>query len=330
MQDRQGEIMTVYETICRESLSTPIGGKPQFFSRINEDGVPFQIAVPLDSDINTLKFLSEVGVPGSSNLDRIILSRDRIRVLASMLCGKESNEQIDFLLDRIAPTEHPDLVTNPAGAFWMGVRFSENSSPSLQVYINGNWGNETKMWERLDCFAKYFNSCEEWSGAKGLFSKKMKPLGMAITAHRDVPLNGRIYFSSYHNPLSYYKDMIGSFTSDVGKMVFQQFLNLFLADSGQYPMKFIVCSFGLGCSPEPKFKFEICGHCLFKSDIEASYKCFNWAALTKLDPEIYFNVLKIMSGRDICKSKNKVHAFFGFGFYEDKVHSSIYLKPESV
>ena len=326
MEEKQIEIMRVYETICKESLSTPIGKKPSFLSRINDDGLPFQIALSLGSHPNTLKFLSEVCIPGSSNLDRIMLSRNRIKILASLLC-QESTEQMAFLLNRMAPTDDPTLIADPAGAYWIGVRFSEKTSPTLQVYINAKWGTEPKMWERLDEFAKFFNNYEEWSAAKSLFTNGMKPLGMLITAQRDLPLGGRIYLSSHDSPLSYYEDMIRSFTNGACNELFQQFLDIFLPRTSEYPMKFIVCSFGIGCDLVPKFKFEICGHCIFKSDNDALDKCLYWAKVTKVDPKIYFRVLKIISGGNISTTKNNVHKFFGIGFHDNKVDSSIYLKP---
>jgi hypothetical protein len=328
LEDKRDHIMMCYNTICKESLAIPIGEKSHFFSRINADGIPFQLAVSLGSQTPSLKFLGEVGTPRISNFDRVMLSRVRIRNLTSLLCNEEKLSEMGSALDTIAPTSDRDLMSDSAGAFWIGAGFPQRGNSTLKVYINGKVGNEKKMWDRLDSFARYFSSSEQWSFVKSLIGGKMKPLGMGISARAGSPSDARIYLNSYGNPLAYYANLISSFVNSE-KDVLQQFADVFLGESCNYPLKSVVCSFGINSQLEPRFKFEICGHCIFNSDKEALEKSLDWARRINLDPDMYFKMLGIMSGRNIDSARNNLHSFLGFGVDGGKVSSTIYLKPDS-
>jgi len=242
------------------------------------------------------------------------------------MCGEEKLPDIDSILDKIVPINDRDLISDPAGVFWIGVNFSQQSSSVLKVYINGKLGNDIKIWNRLDSFASYFDSSELWLAAKSLLIGSTKPLGMAISSQKGSPLGGRIYVSSYGNSLSYYENLIGSLNNE-GKHIFQQFVDTFLGESRKYPLKSVVCSLGFGSHLETNFKFEICGHCVFKSDKEAMERSLNWARRMNLTPDAYLKVLGIVSGWNISQTKNNHHTFLGFGVDGTSLHSSLYLKP---
>jgi hypothetical protein len=257
------------------------------------------------------------------------MSKERIMMLASSLCGKEKCHQICSLLDRIAPNNDPTLLAEPSGAFWIGVGFSPKRESALKVYINGKWGTETRQWERLELFAKYYSNFEQWQKVRRLIDGKMIPVGMSLTAINDNPLTGRIYVRSYSNSISFYEDFISTSLNIDSKGFLKQFMEIFLGEFPRYLVRPVVCSFGLGSSIESPVKFEICGHCIFDSDVVASERCSRWARSIGLDPDQYLKVLRIISGERLSKYENNMHSFVGFGLDEEKVSSSVYLKPVS-
>src|SRR5215203_5245716 len=93
LEDMRNQIMDTYKHICKESLALPVGKRPPYFSTINEDGVPFQfpIVLGLEPRIQPLQFIGEVGIPGSSNAQRMNLSKQRISTLAPTFLIQDSN-----------------------------------------------------------------------------------------------------------------------------------------------------------------------------------------------------------------------------------------------
>ena len=94
------EILHCYQTICKESLAFPVDLKPPEFSRINEDGTPFQFALTLGPRHPTLQFLSEAGIPGSSGVERIARNRDCIGTLGGILRCPEAIAGVAQILDQ--------------------------------------------------------------------------------------------------------------------------------------------------------------------------------------------------------------------------------------
>ena len=318
-------IVQTFDRVCTESLAIPLGRITQVSSTINEDGTPFQYSLSLGRAAPPrLQFLGEVSSPDSSNAERMALSRERIRGLASLLRAEGALAETFSLIDQLAPPNNRDLLLDPAGAFWIGASFSTSESASLRVYVNGKWGSEAKMWERLARFAAHFGWKQEWQSVTPLLHT-MQPLGTAISLGRNG-LGGRVYLSAYGNTLGYYEHLAEAAIGRECREILLQFAQVFFGDARQYPTRSVVCSFGLD-SKGTDFKFEVCGHCLFDSDEQVREKCLEWLGLIGIDPTIYLRMLETVSGGRLSKKKVDLHSFLGFGLRRDEVHSTIYLKP---
>ncbi len=75
--------------------------RPPDFSRINEDGTPFQFALSLGPRNPALQFLSEVWTPRLPGAKRILLSRERIGALGNVLGIHEAVLKTSGLLDKL-------------------------------------------------------------------------------------------------------------------------------------------------------------------------------------------------------------------------------------
>lgn len=327
LDGQRARIMRAYEIICRESLALPLGRRPPDFSRINVDGTPFQFSLSLGPREPPLQFLSEAGVPGSSIADRMKLSKERIRALAFMLQVEEEMSKVFELIDSVAPANDPELLSDAAGALWIGIGFSTMARPKLTIYINGKWGNESKMWARLDLFVSHFDGKEPWDKTRELLSTGMKPLGMAITLSEGSVFSGRAYVSAYGNPLAYYEHLVRSATDEKFYRLFMRFVEAFLGEDRRYPLRSVVCSYGIGKGAETDFKFELCGHCFLASDVQAKEKCLNWSRFMNLDPTMYLQLLEVIANGHLSDTNVDLHSYMGLGLKREDVYSTIYLKP---
>src|SRR5258707_5191879 len=122
--DLQGSVERIrrsYQLICRESLAIPCGLRSLNFSRINQDGTPFQFSSCLGDFKPPLQFLSEAGVPGSAGRDRQLLSKGRIAALASLFGAETPLFEVTELLDDMAFGNHPELLLESGGPLWICV-----------------------------------------------------------------------------------------------------------------------------------------------------------------------------------------------------------------
>jgi hypothetical protein len=325
------DILRCYETICKESLAFPVDRKPPEFSRINEDGTPFQFALTLGPRHPTLQFLSEEGVPGSSGMERMARNRDCIGKLGGVLRCAEAVAGVAQLLDEMAPATNPDLLADPAGAFWTGVGFARGERPQLKIYINARWGHRDGRWKRLHRFASHFGGVEErWQALDSSLVSDMEPLGVALTLGATAPLAGRIYLTAYGKPLSYYERLMQPVTDAAFREAFQQYTEFILGEDRTYPTRSVVCSFGFGSGPELDFKFELCGHCVFASDLEAAGRLLSWLDSAAVDLAPYVELVNMLSECRLSASHVHLHSYTGVGVKEHAAYTSLYLKPKKI
>lgn len=324
---RKAQVLKAYDLICRESMDLPIGRRPPNFSRINVDGMPFQYSISLGSRRPSLHFLSEVGVPGSSVARRMKLSLERIEKLASLFGADENLDFVRLLINRVIPSDDQALLADPSGALWIGVDVGPEAPPKLTVYINAKWGEEMESWNRLDSFVSHFPEAYPWRKSRGLLAVKMRPLGMAITLAKDTPLIGRVYLSAYGNPLSYYRNLSLSATNERFCDMLDKFTGILLGDDVLYPLRSVVCSYGLGTGPQADFKFELCGHCSLTSDVQAEAKCLEWITSINTDSSPYSILLQTLANGSLNRKSVDLHSYLGIGMKKGEIFSTIYLKP---
>jgi len=326
--DRSQEtIARAYHLICRESLAIPKGRRPPNFSRINQDGTPFQFSLTLGAFRPPLQFLSEAGIPGSSNEDRLLLSKERIGSLCTLFGAKEPRSDDFNLLDEMVPAGDPDLRADPAGAVWIGTRFAPEDEPKLKIYLNVKWGPAPKRWARLNPFASYFGAAARWQELEKLVKAEMEPLGAALIYDSGHPPSGRIYLSAYGRPLAYYRYLARLTTNMAFQSLFERYTETLLRADCRYPTHSIVCSFGFDPQGNLDFKFEMCAHCAFASDVEARGRCLDWLKLQEVEPTGYLQMLEILSDGVLSETEPLLHCYVGLGLKRDQPYSTFYFKP---
>lgn len=319
--------MDCYQTICKESLLLPMEARPPEFSRINYDGTPFQLALTLGPQRPSLEYLSEAGIPGSSGADRIRINRERISQVAEILGCREPLRQVSVLLDEIAPAADAELLADPAGAFWIGVGFAVGHRPHLKIYINARWGSEAQMWRRLRRFASHFNVHGSWSALERVVLFDLKPLGMAVTLREGEPPTGRIYLGGYGKLISYYERLMLAVSGENFASTIHQYADAVLAEDWRYPTQSTVCSFGLDAQRRFDTKLELCGHCLFASDVEAFERLQRWLHVAGIDPSSYIDTLAVLSEDRLNGERPELHSYVGVGTSTRGTYSTVYLKP---
>lgn len=327
LEGQRSQVLGAYDLICRESMDLPMGRRPADFSRINADGTPFQYSLSLGAERPSLHYVSEVGVPGSSVADRLRLSLERIKELASLFHADAELAGVWGLIEGFAPADNPAFLADPSGAIWIGVAFCPEAPPKMTIYINAKWGEEKGAWDRLDSFASDFPEARSWTDTRGLLAAKMGPLGMAITLGADSPPSGRNYLSAYGNPLSYYRELAFFATDERFSKTFEEFIGTILGEDRFYPLRSVVCSYGLGTGSQADFKFELCGHCSLTSDAEAEAKCLEWLVSTEADSSLYSLLLRTLATGPLSGTSVNLHTYMGLGLRKREVSSTIYLKP---
>jgi hypothetical protein len=330
LQSSQAQIEQIYGEICRESLAFPLGTRPAGHSRINHDGTPFQFSVTLGSPFRSLQFLAEAGILGLSGAERIRVSRDRITAVAQRLQADVALSAVSGLLAVLAPDTDVDLLADPAGAFWIGVAFASGHAPRLKIYTNASWGSEHDRWARLEHFASHFRALEPWQKLEGTLRAELKPLGTAVTLAGKEPPSGRIYLGAYGKRIAYYEALARSIHGDGFRRILQQYAECMLGNDYLYPTQSAVCSFGVGAGAELDLKFELCGHCLFSSDVEAASRLRAWFEVANLDPADYLDVLDILSEGHLSDKAPDLHVYVGVGLKHGTPYSTVYLKPRLI
>lgn len=323
---QRATIMKTYQLICAKSLAIPLASRPPGFSRINEDGTPFQFSIVLGGSKMPLQFLSEVGGAGDCGADRLHASRETLRSIAGLFGAEESLSAVTSLIDEMVPGDNPDLLAEHAGAIWIGASFIPEEEPKLKIYLNAKWGQEVDQWKRLDAFASRFNANAQRYGETQL-KNGMKPLGASITISRDRLLSGRVYLGAYGKPMAYYEALASASAGSAFQESFRSYIDTLLGENSRYPTQSTVCSFGFDTSGSYDFKFEMCGLGIFESDADAMVRCSNWLKLQKIDPSIYLCVLDELSSDMLHDSRVRLHSYVGLGARRDRVYSTFYFNP---
>jgi hypothetical protein len=330
LQASRVQIMQTYEDICGDSLAFSRNIRPRWDARINHDGTPIQYAVTLGSSQHTLQFLSTAGSPGITGAERMKKNRECMATIARRLHADEMLASANHLLATLAPKSDIDLLADSGGAYWVGAAFSASQESRLRIYINTRWGKEQDRWTRLSQFANYFNKSIKWRDILSMLASELQPLGMAITLNGKQPPSGRIYLSAYGKSMPFYEDLALKYG---GQPFMQQMSTLavcMLGDDYAYPTQTAVCSFGFGENQQLDFKFELCAHCLFSSDIEATQRLRRWFETTGLDATDYYNALDVLSDGYLSDQSLDLHCYAGIGLRHEVLYATIYLKPRFI
>jgi len=228
----------------------------------------------------------------------------------------------------MAPATDVDLLADPGGAYWVGAAFSAAREPHLRIYVNARWGKEQDRWIRLSRFAEHFGESAQWADVADRLAPDLQPLGTAITLHGDRPPAGRIYLSAYGKHMPFYEELAEAYGGPDFKRQLRSFGKCVLGDDYVYPTQTAVCSFGIGDSPTLDFKFELCAHCLFRSDAEAAARLRTWFEVAQLDATDYWGMLDILSDGHLSATAPVLHRYVGMGLRRGAPYATLYLKPQ--
>lgn len=328
LEQSRARIMEAYALICGSSLGYPADQRPHGFSRINYDGTPFQFAVTPGVPTPALRFLSEAAASVASGAERLRLSRDCIKKISRILHTDAALLGVSNLLDEIAPAGDSKLVADHAGAIWIGVNFASCQDPQLIIYVNAKWAKVDDAWKRLRRFTSYFGRDEEWQQIEAAVASDMQPLGFALTLSAASPPEGRVYLSSYGKLITWYEELVVS--TNAFKPSLRRYAEIVLGEDRFYPLPTAVCSFGFSARADWDFKFEVCGHCIFPSDVEAAQRLRAWLESAEINETSYLEALEIVSEGCLNSAASVVHSYVGVGWKGANTYSTVYLKPHFV
>ncbi len=318
-------LWALFELLTRESLSFRPDGTQPPFSGICNDGTPWQFCSTLDSSSSSLRYLTEVGSPGASLADRIALSRERIAAAFRMLDFPSVAYQRSESLFNLLPSRE-DL----RAGLWVAVAHASGGHCRVRVYANNGWGEELERWLRLV-------RCLDALGGTGyaaslrrllpILTAAFSPAGFAVTFPQE-PAICKLYLRPIGNSWSACREVF-RLTHAPREVDFIAGLEKSLGCTLEViPHRALILSLAAPLTGgDFDVKVDLCGHCIFASDVEAQETVFRFADAFALDRAPYRALLDAM-GSSGWQSAPELHSFLGVGMAADgKVRVNVYAKP---
>ena len=326
IEDAGATIRHAYARLCRQSLDMPFGRRPIGASRLNADGIPFQFALALGAADPALQFLAEAAPPDAAGAERIAAARRCIRDLAGLIGAQAALSVVSPWLDALAPADDAELLSDEAGAIWVGAALGAGGSARLKVYANAKWGSANSRWARLDAYAARLGVATDWRGAHERLSG-LQPLGASLVIGAGAAPAGRIYLSGYGKPWHEYEALGRHFGGPVFGFHLRQYGQTLLGDDCVYPTRSAVVSLGLQHGAIADVKVELCAHCAFDSDIQARSRCVQWLRQIGVDPALYLQMVDRMRAGPLCSTETRLHSYLGIGSGRGRPDSTFYFNP---
>jgi hypothetical protein len=343
LKTQAAQVLRAYRLIAEDALAVPLGERPPDFSRINDDGTPFQLATAIGRDGASFQFLGEpADLSRLSIYDRLLHSRMVLLHLARHFDLQDRLEQLGALIDRMLPQEDPALLHDHGGTLWIGTGFAAGAAPQLKLYFNLNLGPLQHRWQRTAAFADLLGRRDSWEALRSELTDELQPLGAAVSVRRGRPPTGRIYLSAYGQPLQRYAELAGRCAGLSFRDSFERYMRTLLGAQHAHPTRSAVCSFGFdstedlaggdGADTECDFKLELCAHCLYDSDADACRHSIDALAQLGLSAAPYLQLLRTVAGTDppdvLAERAVSRHAYLGLGSRRKQAYASFYFKPD--
>ncbi|KAA3609588.1 MAG: hypothetical protein DWQ01_09675 [Planctomycetota bacterium] len=178
----QNRLHQTFRTLCRESLNQKIKRKYPGLSEINASGLPFQWSLCLGKPELTapsVRFLCEVGVPGSHGKDRQQLSLARLRQCSQSLHLGDHGRWLEGAKQFLLPDTWPESWYS---SVWIAVGANAKGC-LLKPYFNLNHGTPKQRW---DCIGQFLaasgrlQNLETLCRLSGQVSRGSIPMGIAL------------------------------------------------------------------------------------------------------------------------------------------------------
>jgi hypothetical protein len=321
---QRATVERAYALLCRTPLDVPCDRRWPGASRLNADGTPVQLSLALGAAARPrLALLTETGAPGATTGERLRAARERLADLGRLFGVRAAVPRVLGWLDRLAPAADPGLLAAEGGAVWLGTGFAPDHAPRIKVYINAKWGSEEARWRRLAAFAGGFGITGTLREIEALAGDDLAPLGVALGVAPNASPAGRIYLSGYGLPFERYEQVALAFGGAAFRMRLRAFGDATLGADLAYPTRSAVCSFGLAGGALTDVKVELCAHCAFDDDRQATRRCLTWLAAAGLDPAPYSKLVDIVSAG---ARGTTVHAYLGVGSGPG-APTTVYINP---
>lgn len=328
LEAQRAEILGAYDAIFRQSLDFPLGTRPPAASRLTEDGTPIQFATAVGAHRLSLRFVGDAGPLDGAGALRMRRAREAMAEVAGILRAGAELDALRPLLATLAPESDRVVLSDPAGAFWIGAAFAPEAAAQMRIYLNGNWGSEAQRRARMTTFAAHFGQSRAWEATEAHLPSALSPLGMALTLAPTQEARGVLYFRAFGLRLADYAALARRVAGAANAEAIEAFGTALLGEDARYPTASAVLSFGFGVSPGLTVELEFCGHCLFRDDIEARRRLLGLFSAAGVDAGPYRTLARhLMSGAP-QGGPPRVHSFVGLDSKSAAPTYTLYMKPD--
>jgi len=320
--EREDQIRRCVELVCGGSLGAG-------WSSLNADGSPMQFALSLSRGRRPgFEFVGEAFRTGMEYPGRRAFGLQVVAQLAEVIGLEAESEAVRHHLETLTDSGPAQDCEDPAGAFWIGAAFEASGTASITIYANARRGEKDARWKRLARFAESITNAE-WAQIFSVAERSaLSPLGAGVRISRRGSPHVRVYFGAYGvKP----EDCRRIFREAGGGEPFDGTLAVFfeetMAAEATLPTGSAVFSWGARGDKRWWPKLELCGHCAWKSDREATGRCGKWLDRLGVDAALYRDAAEILTADR--EEPQGVHAYVGVGMKQDDPYASIYLNPGS-
>lgn len=324
--DEEQAFWSLFDLLTRESLMFPLEGDRPAFSGICNDGTPWQFCATLGAASASVRYLTEIGAPGTALSERMALSRSRLAVIfTETRYPAFASRAADALFALLPPA-----TSESRAGLWVAVAHGPGACRRIRLYANNGWGDDTARWMRLV-------NCLGAIGAQGyagslrpllpILTTRFSPAGFAATVP-DEPLICKLYLRP--NPPAWracreiVKSVHGARATRFLRSI-ERGLGRSLASIPDRALLLSLAASATGGALDVKLDF--CAHCLFRSDQQAEHFVLRIAQLFGLDESPYRRLLAAMNTH-AGHSAPEFHAFVGIGAAASgDVRVNVYTKP---
>ncbi len=313
----------IFHLLTRESLSfVPQAGQPAF-SGICRDGSPWQYCAVMGSGTTPVRFLTEVGVPGSPLSVRTALTTQRLAQVLPLIGAEDSSGLAELMADLTPGDEsHTGL--------WIGLAAASGGPPRLRLYANIGWGNGTERWLRLIAALRGLEAggfAANIQPILGELGASFEPAGLAVTLPSE-PRLCKLYLRPSTKPWSTLRSLAPTLLGTHGERLLQGIEDALECGLEELPQHALVISLAGAATGEPlDLKLDLCGHCLFEDSVGVARVMERLGAAFDLDTTPVESMFADLGGSGLRLEDKRV-AFLGIGCdAQGENRVNVYLTP---
>jgi hypothetical protein len=317
----------IFDLLTRESLDFARTAALRRFSGICRDGTPWQFCVAMGSQSASLRFLTEVGSPASLLRERTRLTLTRMIDLFALIGAADQAETAEVLAELTPPDD------DHIAGLWVGVAVTGHGAPRVRLYANNGWGDATERWLRLIRALRQLNA-----GGFGAMLQPLLPLlvpafspnGFAVTVPASRPVC-KLYLRPTMRPWGTVRALAGAVLAHHADALIGAIEDGLGQPLESLPDRALVVSMaGFASGEALDLKLDLCGHCIFTDDSQATRAIDRLGQSLGLDPSPYHAAVEDLgwSGKRLPK---EMVAFLGVGGTAnggDRIN--VYLTPPTL